>query len=437
MITIGLSTSQFGPDALYSVAYSVLTGKNDGFVLDVANDVVLVRDSTTYGNNFLGTITQALTSGILVYSSPSTKYIRNSAGILVSDTTLRCHYNTSASPLGLLPEPQRTNLLLRSCEFDNSGSWSSSVGTTITPNATTAPDGTTTADLWVPPAASATYILNQSATVTSGADYTASIYIKKYGLLSGGTFYWREDAADILGITLNLSTMTINTGTGTVENVGNGWYRLAITGSVAGTTWRPQIRWAGPNADGSGIYLWGAQLEAGLYSTSFIKTEGSTVTRNADNIYVDLTKIPFGAEYTVIAHAQPSPDNAASGIYRLVEIDDATTNNRAGLVNSTAGEANLRLFINSGGASSASLHAGVGTTAAAFKAAFAASADDFEFVLGGASRGTDVSGAMPLSPTHMRIGCQASGAGQWSAPIGLVAMIPERLTQAEMIARTS
>lgn len=417
-------------------AFAALAGKANGFVLDLIDDIVLVRDAITPANNFCGTMAQALAAGILVYSSPSTKYVRNSAGILVPGTTLRCHYSVAGVPLGVLPEPQRANLLLRSCEIDNTGVWANPGGSTITPNATAAPDGTTTADLWVPPAASATYTLYQNVTVTAAATYTASIYMKKSGLLTGGTFYWREDAEDALGMTINLSTMTVNTGNGSIKDAGNGWYRLITGGAVAGTSWRPQIRWAGPNAGGAGVYLWGAQLEAGLFETSFIKTEGSQVTRNADNLYVDLTKVPFGAEYTVIAHAQPSPDSATNG-HVLYTVGDNTVNERHRISNGAPGGANLTSVWRTSNVEQASLTATGSPTASAFKVATATKADDFQFVVNGTSRGTDTSGTIPVSPTRLMLGHSYLLTTFWSAPIGFIALIPERLSQADMIARTS
>lgn len=415
-------------------AYAALANLDSGFVFDPIDDFVLVRDASTPANNFCGSMAQAVDMGILVNASPPTKWLLNSSSVLTSGSNLRCQYSAAGVPLGFLPEPQRTNLQVLSCQFDHAN-WAKAIAS-VTPDVAIAPDGTQTADLWVPDGTSGNHLIHYGHTVTAATSYTASIFFKPAGL--SGTLLWREDAEDIVGIGIDLATMEVTSGAeyGGVEPVGNGWYRAWWTGQVESTTIRPEIRWSSTGNGVSGIYLWGAQLEAGLFKTSFIRTEGSQVTRNADNLYVDLSKVPFDpAAYTVIAHAQPSPDNAASGIYRLVELDDGTTSNRAGLVNSTAGEANLRLFINSGGALSASLHAGVGTTSAAFKAAFAAAANDFEFVVGGVRRGTATSGAMPLSPTRMRIGCQASGAGQWSAPIGFTALIPELLT--DMIARTS
>ena len=80
------------------------------------------------------------------------------------------------------------------------------------------------------------------------------------------------------------------------KSFGNGWYRLSIslTDTLSVGTRFIGVRPANelPTAinnnyattgDGtSGIYAWGFQIEEGSYSTSLINTQGSTVTRLAD-----------------------------------------------------------------------------------------------------------------------------------------------------------
>ena len=210
------------------------------------------------------------------------------------------HYVTptgaSAPIQTLLLEPQRTNLVLYSQDFGNAA-WAKS-NATITANTTTAPDGTTTADKLVENTANAQHRVLAVITVVAGVTYTMSFYVKA-DQRTRVSIFDNASAADTEMI-FDLSNGTVvRTGTAVVASsitsLSGGWYRITASSTPTVTSMQSALRLVQSGTtstytgDGtSGLFLWGAQIEAGLPS-SYIKTEGTTVTRNADSFYLPFT----------------------------------------------------------------------------------------------------------------------------------------------------
>jgi len=210
------------------------------------------------------------------------------------------HNPTTGESLGLLVEEQGTNLLTYSQEFDNAA-WTKA-NVTVSANSVVAPDGTTTADTLIENTALAEHSVSQVAS-NNGGNYTFTCYTKASGRTFARLKYY-DSANNRYGAVFNLSTGAVtndpNTGSGVIVlsstlNVGNGWWRLSITGNAptianaifeismatsATTTTNPSVSYTGDGT--SGIYIWGAQLETGAFPTSYIPTTSASVTRTAD-----------------------------------------------------------------------------------------------------------------------------------------------------------
>ncbi len=256
------------------------------------------------------------------------------------------HNPTTFASLGVLVEEQRVNLLTYSQQFDTT--WAKAQAT-VTANSTVAPDGTTTADTLLDTAVSNIHYINQTVTGSpSGVTYTVSAYLKASTLgyatlglsdISSGSLY----AVAVF----NLSSGTVATsgaaGTGysvtssSITSVGNGWYRCVAT-VVAGTSVAFLKTVVGCNktgvitgsaggfesylGNGSGVFVWGAQLEAGAFATSYIPTVASQVTRAADQVSI-LTSA-FGFNHT--AGTWVATFDIASGYtanYRVIDSGNA------------------------------------------------------------------------------------------------------------------
>jgi hypothetical protein len=217
----------------------------------------------------------------------------------------------------------RTNLLLRSEEFGTG--WTRAgvlaFGSGSVTDAAIAPNGTMTADLITEDTSvSNVHRVSQGCTVAAGSN-TASIYAKR--------------ANGIRNVEINANALTnaravfdlssgavgeVSNGTASIQSVGNGWYRCSVTGVSAGGASTLFIQIATDTTaasstytgDGtSGIYLWGAQLEAGSKATSYIPTTDAAATRAAD--VASISGSNFGVSRTNLVLRSEEFDNASLG----------------------------------------------------------------------------------------------------------------------------
>lgn len=170
------------------------------------------------------------------------------------------------------------NLLLQSQTFDNAA-WTKSGGA-VTANTTTAPDGTSTADVFIENTANSQHQVYQNANTTAGPA-VFSIYAK---LASGSRYLVVYPQGGTVGnavFDLSNGTITYSSGAAylgsSIMPVGNGWYRCAVswTASALSSFLTCYLSNAPTNpapsylGDGtSGIFIWGAQLEPVTYQTT-------------------------------------------------------------------------------------------------------------------------------------------------------------------------
>lgn len=366
--------------------------------------------------NSTGNVVSTPGSTLTVVRASAGSYF-DSAGVLqqAANNALRLDYDpVTHAALGVLVEEQRTNLLLRSAEFDDA-SWSkaTSGGVTVTGNQAVAPDGASTADLAVPGAVNGNHLVRQGP-ATAGAVQSWTLFVKPAGYTKIGL---REDFAVGQSAAFDCSgdgsilSQTVGT-TAAIIALSNGWYRLTFTGTSvsanqglalyifdAGYTGGDPPAYTYTGDGTSGVYIWGAQQEAGAFPTSYVPTIASQVTRAADQISILTSAFPYSAAAgTIVIDGKTAP---GAGTQPLWQLDDGTENERVRIERNSSNE--IHCIVTDGGVEQANVNLGTVAANTAFKVAFAWSAGDFAASLNGGTVGTDASGTLP-TVTTMRIG---------------------------------
>jgi hypothetical protein len=369
------------------------------------------------------------------------------------------HDPSTGESLGLLIEEARTNLLLRSEEFDNA-SWAK-VQSNLIPNQATAPNGTLTADKLIEDTSNNQHAISQNVSVSSGATVSTSVYFKSSERKFGRIIVYRTDSEpfsnnfsvifDILGGNIFFQSQN---GNGIllksdIQSVGNGWFRAHITGNVPNAT-QYQVRvniirdnQTNPNYTGdgtSGIYIWGAQLEVGAFPTSYIPTQAATRTRAADN--ASITGKNFSEWYrqdegsvVIKARTNVTTDGISNRFPYSMQIDSGVGSTNFAIDNGVLTNGAIRqVFVAQVGGVTISSGMGNNLSYNGLPCSFAYKTDDLAFINGGGTLFTK--GNAPLSKNMVRLLIGTGNGGLIRGTVQSLKYFPKRLPNEQLRALT-
>lgn len=408
------------------LAYDLLGNETDGIAIDFRDGSIVIRDTTTPANTFYGLATSKLT-----YTAPSTKWIRNSAGLLVSETTLRTEYDSSLNPLGMRSEPAATNLLTYSNTFSDVSWQKTASGTGVVGIVSTvagvAPDGSATVEQITLDRGAGNTSGDQSVIAKPFTTVAASVY-------TAGVFLQAGTASDI---GKQVAVRGAGGAAHTVITLTSAWQRVEATETALGTASVFLICSRGTiTADNSvTVNLWTAQAELGRWLSSPIVTTSATVTRAKDTITMasSLFNLSATAGTLFAEFSTASPDLTGGSVWWGVTLNDGTGDNAFGLqrYNATVGggvrlsaafQADLRVA----GVVSAGLQM--------HRTAIAWAANDAQACTNGTLSAADASVTLP---TVTRLELSLGGALQVGGHIKRLLYVPRRMSNAELQAVTA
>jgi len=259
------------------------------------NNASLIVPAANYEAGTIFSLVPTDGSGDLSFSRAGSKMRRNSAGLweTIGTNIPPLHYPVGGGCPSWLFEAEATNEALYSNQIDDA--YWGKLDIAITANAAIAPDGTTTAESAVLSGTSTTpRTINRNAGVSvANATITFSCFVKYVDKQFIQLVFSSAFSSEYANFDLQNGTVTSGTyAAATIENNGNGWYRISVTTTGINTTCIPFIwaidagnaaRAADSTSNGTQSYLlWNIQIEIGSTATSPIITAGSSVTRLKD-----------------------------------------------------------------------------------------------------------------------------------------------------------
>lgn len=393
---------------------------------------------------------------LITFTRASTATRVNASGLIetVANDVPRFDYDpVTLTALGLLIEGGRTNLLLRSQEFDDA-TWVKT-SATVTANAVASPDGTTNADkivvsnaitLGLTTGAGVSQDLTKPASNTA---YSYTVYAKagEFNKL----FLRIGNAAGTINSSarFNLDAGTVDapvingalSATVSIQPAGNGWYRCTLRSTSSTDTslkleYLPGDGTATTGNGASGVYVWGAQLEQAVHESSYIPTTTATVTRALENCAVN-SAVAAGlaaAESTLLLDYSwgPAIPNFNGASRCLWYWGDGTTANRVQL---TGASNRVVAFtaINANVVTGSNNNSGIPVANQLYKTALRIRKDDMAMISTGAPIVYDTSTNIPARST-MYLGSVAGTSFHGFAYIRNLRLMPRAYRDAELSA---
>jgi len=419
------------------------TGSSTGFEFyPAASTNGTSLDATATGTAVIWGAQLEQRSSVTAYTPTTTAAITNYIPALqtaASGVARFDHNPTTGESLGLLIEEQRVNLLTYSEQIDN-GAWSKS-NCTVTANQVVAPDGLLTSDFATTSAANSG-LFKIETIAANAATYTASIYVK---YLSGSTsFRFRlaltggTAVAKFVRINAQTGAFLSSDGTYSITSVGNGWYRvsLEITNNSTNTTFNFQAFLTDDTTSTNSIAVWGAQVEAGAFATSYIPTVASTVTRSNDA--ASMTGTNFSSWYradegTFFAGANVQ-SIASTTSQNLISVYTSASDYMR-LWKWNGASSTMRLSVLAGGSNSVELPVTI-TAGNRNLYAFGYKRNDFAYDVNAGTIQADTTSNVPNNLNALYIGNQVAGEFL-GGTITKIAYYPLRLTNAELLGLTT
>jgi len=367
----------------------------------------------------------------------------------------RIEYDANGNRKGLLIEEARTNLLDYSEDFTDAY-WTAINAATLAIDAS-GPDGETSAVTFVDSGEggdAAEVFLFKTISVSTSTTYTFSVFAKADQLswlqlaLNGFT-----TPANNSGGFFDLANGSLGNSTGdtldrSITDYGNGWYRCSITFTtdVADTAGQVRIYVGESNGDRtvdldgtSSILIYGAQLEAGSFPTSYISTAGAAASRAADVASIPTSAFGYNPDKGTVVCEFEYQYAIGGGFVRTWEIAgnnvdriNLYTSNSSGRLNFAAVENNIfQVAFNNLAEFNAFRDL---NTAVAF------SNNDFAAVVDGILKDTSTSGSItnPSVPRDkFSIGSNFTTGNQLNGHIKSIQYYPRRLTNAQLQELTS